>query len=155
MAYDVHIHVCFACDKNDEIAALAKKYALDVTSDRDGCREARWFLDELSKRSGDNLGSKGGLSLWGMTGNYTNVSLFCETLRPFWEALLSGRREGPCEHEHIIVFEECEQTEAATAYEIGWADERGEWADQSPKYEAGNRLLIKKHERLPFSWMQF
>src|SRR5580692_1907576 len=111
MAWDVHIHVCFACDKNEKVAEIAKKHCASILSNNDGHREAVWFLTDLAKRTGPNYGPKGGLSLWGMTGNYTNVEEFCEILRPFWVELLSGIDGGPCEHEHIIVFEEQEQSE--------------------------------------------
>ena len=91
------------------------------------------------------MGPKGGLSLWGMTGNYTRVDAFCDILLPFWRDLLVGFEGGPCSFEHVIVFEEREQVESATAYEIQWDD------DELPQRE----MLIKKHEKLPFAWMQF
>jgi hypothetical protein len=39
MAVDVHLHVCFACDKNDAVSELAKKHLLH----EDGSKEARWY----------------------------------------------------------------------------------------------------------------
>jgi hypothetical protein len=86
-----------------------------------------------------------------MIGNYTQVKSFCEALRPFWADLLGNIRGGPCTHEHVIVFEEREQTEHVDAYEIGWADDKGEWVSIGERAS----LVIKKHERLPFSWMQY
>jgi hypothetical protein len=150
MGWYVHIHVCFSANGNEAVAELARKHRPLIQDEDDGHRAVMWFLDDLSKRTGSNPGPKGGLSLWGMIGNYTKVDTFCEVLRPFWEDLLSGNDmrgddwDGPCSHDHIIVFEEQEQSEAATAYEIGWDDNDGE----------NRKLFIKKHERLPFTWMQ-
>lgn len=145
MGWYVHIHVCFACNKNEGVAALAKKHRPSIADDSDAHRAAGWFLDDLAERTGENRGPKGGLSLWGMVGNYTEVEAFCDCLKPFWIDLLSEVEGGPCNHERIIVFEEPEQREAATAYEIGWDD---------PGSEVRS-LIIKKHESLPFSWQQF
>lgn len=149
MGWYVHIHVCFACDRNAGVAILAKKHLAILNeahvSQDDGGREAVWFLADLSQRGGGNSGQKGGLSLWGMVGNYTRVDVFCETLLPFWRDLLSGQIDnGPCDHERVIVFEEQEQREAATAYQIGWDDH----------YSPTRQMVITKYKNLPFSWMQ-
>lgn len=145
MGWYVHIHVCFACDRNEGVAALARTHRPTIEDESDGHRAAGWFLDDLATRTGENRGPKGGLSLWGMVGNYTQAETFCECLRPFWVDLLSDIDGGPCSHERVIVFEEPEQKEAATAYEIGWDD----------PHSAARTLMIKKHESLPFSWQQF
>jgi len=138
MGHCVHINVCFACGKNDAVAELAKKHM----PPEDGNREARWFLQSLAERTGFNPGPKGGLSTWGIVGNYTDEDEFVETLRPFWKALLSEVYGGPHSFEHILVFVEHEQTERATAIEIFLAD-----ADSI------DSLTVKKHE-CPFAWMQ-
>ena len=140
MGHYVHIHVCFACDNNDPVAKLAAQYLPSIASDDDGCREARWFLEELSRRTGSNPGPKGGLSLWGIIGNYTRTSDFVQVLRPFWTDLLRGVKGGPLPFEHIVVFTEPEQSEQAQAYEIVYDEESG--------------LLDVKHHRLPLSWHQ-
>lgn len=141
MGYNVHIQVSFACDENEAVAQLAAQHAAAFDRDtlNDASRYAVWFLDDLAARTGRNPGPKGGLSLWGMTGNYARVDEFCELLRPFWLALLAGVEGGPNDFEHVIVFEEREQAEQAAAYEIS--------------REAG-ALSIKRH-KLPFAWMQF
>lgn len=146
MGWYVHIHVCFACDTNVGVAAIAAKHlpALAALDTADGAREARWFLGDLAGRTGGNSGPRGGLSLWGMVGNYTRGDVFCEVLRPFWEDLLSGVDGGPCSFERVVVFVENEQSDAATAYQIGWDD------NDSPTRE----LIIQKHESLPFAWGQ-
>lgn len=146
MGWYVHIHVCFACNTNEGVAKLAKKHRELLTGKDDGQREALWFLEALSERTGGNPGPKGGLSLWGIVGNYTSAEVFCEVLKPFWRELLTGDIDGgPCRHEHIVVFEEPEQSDAANVFEIGWTD---------PYSEADRELFIRKHERLPFSWVQ-
>lgn len=147
MGWYVHIHVCFACDKNDAVAELARKHLPNIVSDESGVREARWFLEDLSKRSGSNSGTKGGLSLWGMIGNYTRVESFVDALMPFWRDLLSDESDeyyGPRDFERVIVFEEHEQSGAANAYEIYWDDPES----------SGRSLVVKEHERLPFTWGQ-
>lgn len=148
MAWDVHIHVCFACHRNDPVADLAAKHLPDVANREhdgdDGDRAARWFLEALTKRTGDNPGPKGGLSMWGIVGNYTRGESFCEALRPFFEELLRSGIGGICRHEHILVFEEQEQSESATAYEIMLYDD-----------DKVGGLVVKRHDKLPFSWMQY
>lgn len=145
MAWDVHIHVCFPCRNNDGVAELARRHLNGLSISDDGEQAAKWFLEDLSERTGENKGPKGGLSLWGMVGNYTNGDSFCECLKPFWKDLLGeGHDGGPCSHERIVVFLEPEQSEAATAYQIGWDE----------PYEDERYLVIKKCDRLPFSWNQ-
>lgn len=146
MGWYVHIHVCFSASENEPIAALASRHlpAIEAMEMDHGVRYAIWFLQDVAKRTGTNPGPKGGLVLWGMVGNYTLVDKFCEYLKPFWFELLS-KGISCCQHDHIMVFEEQEQSEAANAYEIFLADERDPIAG----------LVIRKHERLPFTWMQF
>ena len=137
MGYYVHLHVCFACDTNEGVAELARKHA-DSVGD---CLEAKWFLASLSERTGHNPGPKGGLSMWGIVGNYAEGEVFCDALRSFWAELLTGGVSGgPCSFEHVLVFEEAEQKECAIAYEISRDEETG-------------NLEIKRHE-CPFAWMQ-
>jgi hypothetical protein len=138
----VHIHVCFACDNNDAVAELAKKHLLMDEFKVYENREASWFLKSLSERSGNNPGPKGGLSLWGIIGNYTSGKRFCDVLIPFWTELLSGVKGGPHDFERICVFEEQEDAEAVTVYEI------------SRERDGDPTIQIKKHERLPFAFGQ-
>jgi hypothetical protein len=143
MGYYVHIHVAFACDENEPVAALAAKHRPSIAEGDDGARAAQWFLDDLAKRTGKNHGTKGGLSLWGMIGNYTVVESFVSVLRPFWREMLTSEAGGICNFEHILVFGEREQTEKTTAYEIFLADEEDPNSD----------LIVKEHE-CPFTFMQ-
>lgn len=143
MGLYVHIHVAFACDENEPVAALAKKHRPLIGDEDDGMRAAQWFLDDLSERAGSNRGPKGSLSLWGMIGNYTTVDSFVDVLRPFWAELLRSEAGGICDFEHILVFGEREQTERTTAWEI--------YLDDS-KWPPGP-LIVKKHE-CPFTFMQ-
>jgi len=141
MGWYVHIHVCFAADGNDGIAELAGQYFKDWPEI--GCKEAKWFLEDLSQRSGKNPGPKGGLLTWGMIGNHTNVGSFVGELKLFWIDLLSEKiKGGPHDFERIMVFYEHEQSEAANAFEI--------YLDEDTK-----SLIIKHHARLPFSWRQY
>jgi hypothetical protein len=146
MAWYVHIHVCFACDYNDGVAALAKEHLAGTDYQ---CREAKWFLESLSQRTGTNAGTKGGLSLWGICGNYTNGEEFVEELKPFWEDLLKSDTEGgPLYFEHILVFVEPEQSEQTIAYEI--------FLDEDLSYfppTRGGDLVVKVHE-CPFCFYQ-
>lgn len=97
------------------------------------------------QRTGPNPGPKGGLSLWGMIGANTDVGAFCEGLKPFWAALLAGVEGGPHGFERIVVLAEVEQSEAATAYQIGWDDNESK----------SRRLTIKQCPNLPFAWGQY
>lgn len=165
MGHYVHLSVIFACDQNDAVADLAKRHltrCAESHAPKPGCDicsdgyEARAFLTALSERSGGNPGPKGGLSLWGMIGNYTNGESFVEALRPFWYDLLMGDREhgdawgGPLDHEHILVFVEHEQSEQAEAFEI-FLEETD--TVQFPRRYTSN-LIVRHHENLPFAWHQ-
>ena len=133
MSHSVHISVCFACDDNDPVADLARRHMLP-----DGANtEARLFLQTLASRSGPNDGPKGGLSMWGIVGNYTDEDQFIDALRPFWRALLDDVDGGPCAIEHVLVFVEHSQARRAAAIEIG-LDQDG-------------MLAVTKH-LCPFSW---
>lgn len=152
MSTYVHLHVCFNCDENRSVATLARQHLAQLPSNdpadvQTGSWhfEAQHFLNSLAGRTGPNPGPKGGLSLWGIIGKNTNVAAFCEELRPFWIALLSEIEGGPLDFNRVIVFEEREQTQAANAYQIGWDNNEHE----------GRILVIKKYERLPFSWGQY
>lgn len=161
MGYYVHLNVTFACDSNDGVAKVAKKYLIDSGYDLPDdyshwpeydykkeyliSKEASWFLCDLAKRIGNNPGPKGGLSTWGIVGNYTDVDDFVDSLKEFWFTLLTEDIPGgPHNFEHIIVLYEMEQSEQACAYEI-YMDDR--------KNNIEN--LIIKHHKLPFAWMQF
>lgn len=139
MGYYVHLHVAFACDENEGVAKLAQHH-LDLLGP-DAPIEVHWFLGDLANRSGKNRGPKGGLSLWGIVGNYTNGEEFCEVLRSFWNDLLREVPGGPFDFEHVLVFEEREQSGCATAFEIIYDEDR-------------DIIEIKRHENLPFSWHQ-
>lgn len=138
MGHYVHIHVCFACDSNEGVAELAKNHLMEISGDT--CKEAKWFLESLSERTGKNPGPKGGLSLWGMVGNFTDGDIFVRILNGFWKDLLSEIEGGPRSDERILVFVEHEQSDYAEAYEIFLED------DENPE-----TLKIKKHG-CPFSW---
>lgn len=143
MGWYVHLSVIFAADSNEGVAALAAKHLPGISGNGDGCREARWFLESLSERTGRNYGPKGGLSTWGIVGNYTRGEVFVDSLKPFFSELLSGEVDGgPCSHERVIVFCEQEQSERAMAYEIFRADEMD-----------SESLTVREH-KCPFAWMQ-
>lgn len=143
VGYYVHLHVCFACDENEPLARVAKKVLPEIEAS--DCNEAKWFLQDLAKRTGNNPGSKGGLSLWGIVGNYTRAERFIEVLMPFWKALYASDNTdddcGFCGHEHILVFEETEQSEQTTAHEIKLDEER--------------RTIVVSQHKCTFAFMQF
>jgi hypothetical protein len=151
MSYNVLLSVVIPCDENDGVAALAKKH-LDVLGQReaDGEREAIWFLQDLAQRTGRNTGPCGGVSLWGMTSNYTLVDVFVNLLGPFWFDLLTTECGGPLDFEHVLVFYENEQSEYANAYEIGFFGPD----EPTPRSRDWRALEIRHHEKLPFAWMQ-
>ena len=115
MSYIVRLHVAFECDDNAPVAELAAKHLhLGVA---DGDADATYFLSYLATRTGTNPGPKGGLSLWGIRGNYSNGSRFCDILIPFWKELGSGD-QSPYEGTNVLVFEEAEQSAGLTVYEV-------------------------------------
>ena len=144
MGYYVHLHVAFACDENEPVARLAKKYLAQLAPKKnsDSLGAARRFLRALSRRTSANPGEKGGISIWGEIGNYTRGDQFCQILRPFWNDLLTTHPQtgGPLDFEHILVFCEPENHERTTAYEI-FLDHRT------------RKLAIKTH-LCPFAFMQ-
>jgi hypothetical protein len=144
MALDVHLSVIFACDQNAGVAQLAAKHLPSIERNVDGKAEAFWFLEALSKRAGENPGRKGGLTTWGIVGNYTDGEIFVDCLRPFWMELLLGVEGGPLPFEHILVFCEREQTGQTTAFEISLSE--------TPQIFA-RTLIITEHE-CPFSFGQ-
>lgn len=155
MSYYVHLHVAFNANGNDGIAALAKQHLAEMekqAKDDTDCSindDAISFLQDMSKRTGPNPGPKGGLCLWGIVGNYVRPEDFVEVLKPFWlDLLCEDIKDGPLNHHHIIVFYEHQWSEQAKALEIY----------VEAKYnESGyieDTICIKKHEDLPFTWMQ-
>lgn len=112
---------------------------LPLNGGGDDVRDARQFLSALACRSGSNPGEKGGLSMWGKVGNYSDGRAFVEALQAFWLELLRGPA-GPHRHEHVVVFDEYEQRQEARAFEISLDDD--------------DRLTVREHT-LPFSWNQW
>ncbi len=142
MGYYVHLHVAFNCDRNEAVAEVAREH---LQWSEGLTRESQWYLQELSQREGKNFGPKGGLLLWGLVGNATDVEQFVEELRPFWADILGERRPGlPLSHHRVVVLYEEEQTEAANAYQIGWDD----------PYRVDRKLEIRHFGPLPFAWNQ-
>lgn len=138
MGSHVYINVCFDCDDNDAVAEVARRHLTDDLEDRD----ARQFLEDLTKRTGLNHGPKGGLTTWGMIGNWTIGEEFVSSLKPFWlDLLLSDLDGGPLSFHNIMVFVEREQTGHAAAFEVS-LDDISEPAE----------LRIKEHV-CPFAWM--
>ena len=139
MGWYVHIHVAFSCDENEPVAKIAAKHLPLVEDVNDGARAARWFLESLAGRTGRNPGPKGGLSLWGMVGNYTKGDDFVEALMAFWKELFKSGTV--FDFHRILVFTEQEQSEAADAWQIGYDEETCE-------------VVVKEFSGLPFSWGQ-
>ena len=121
MSHDVHLHVCIPACGNDGVAQAAVAFL--QAHDLSDCPEAVWFLKDLSARTGDNRGPRGGVILWGTVGNYTDEYIFTGCLFSFWEELLSGVADGPLPHKHILVFSEHETMERAIAQEIFWDED--------------------------------
>ncbi|MGA8118002.1 MAG: hypothetical protein WCA46_30570 [Actinocatenispora sp.] len=142
MSFDVHLSVVFHCGRNDGVAALARRHLPRL--DDDAPWEAGQFLTALGDRTGENPGPKGGLSLWGLVGNYTDPDDFVSHLEAFWLDLFFVEG-GPGAYAHVIVFYEYEQFEFANAVEISLADES---ADRSAA-----TLVVRTHEELPFGWL--
>lgn len=140
MGYYTQIHVMMACDENDGVAKAATEYLATMEFKS---RDAGWYLETLAERTGANDGPKGGVSHWGIVGNYTNLDEFIEDLKPFWEKLLRDEIDGgPHMFEHIIILYEAEQSEATTVVEIGIE-------------EITEKFFVKNHGAMPFAFRQF
>lgn len=132
MGWYVHIHVVIPSGGNKAIAKLARKHQEAIGAAL--TRDAEGFLLDLSKRSGSNPGPKGGVSLWGWTGNYTDGEDFVECLRPFWSDVLSREcydEDGPPPWQHILVFTENEQSGRMVAFEVKRVDDADDATDRS------------------------
>lgn len=156
MALDVHLHVCFPCDNNDHVAALAARHhaALPIVTDHLAPPYAREFLEDLMERRGPNPGPKGGLSLWGWVTNHGDGQRFVDALAAFWIDLLSGSIAdedygGPADYERICVFAEREQRGFTTVWQIGLFDDLDD-----VDYSRPRRLEVKVFPDMPFSWAQ-
>jgi hypothetical protein len=144
MSYDVLLSVIFHCDNNDGIAQIAKR-TLYVMNKGETDRDAIHFLEDVSKRIGQNDGMKGGLLTWGTITNHGNGEDFVKALMPFFEDILIHTIDGgPLWFQHIMIFVEEEQCGRATAYEVF----RWERSDKTPIVE------YQKHE-CPFTWMVY
>lgn len=149
MGFYVHFHICFNADYSRDMAQAAQDI-LDMLWDKEGeehaCeREAVWLLKAIQDLKNYNTGPKGSLFTWGIVGNYTRADDVIDDLKEFFLELLTNRKLDPYVSEHIIAFEEKEQSEKAIAYEIYL---------KFPSYEAkGNELIVKRHE-MPFCWFQ-
>jgi hypothetical protein len=139
----VHLSVIFPCDRNEGVARLAEKHAALVP---EGAPDERFhFLRDLCGREGENFGPKGGVSTWGIIGNYTSADAFVQSLSAFWEDLLGQDGDdwhGPLPQNRVVVFYEVEQSERAKCYEIGWDD----------PFSSERKMCYWHHEDLPFSW---
>lgn len=151
MAHYVHVHVSFHCNNNDGVAALAQKHArlLDNPEGNNSVRDAQLYLADLAKRTGDNLGWKGGLSLWGMISNHLDPAIFMHALEPFFRELLyPGVEGGPTTGNYIVGLFEHEGAGSAEAIEVQIIDPWPlPWSDQV-------ELVSKHYKDLPFSWNQ-
>ena len=140
MSGNTHLQVSFPASYNDGVSALAK-HLLEGTELE---HEALWFLQSMADRSGENLGTKGGLVTWGTVGKLIDPLAFVYSLIPFWTGLFSAPN-AMMYWERIVVLYEREQTEAASAIEILMDEELGLKAP----------LIIRHHEGLPFCWCRF
>lgn len=61
MSFAVHVHIAFACDNNDAVAALARRYLEEHPIKHGFYDVAAHFLTDVSKRTGSNDGLAGGL----------------------------------------------------------------------------------------------
>ena len=141
MGWYTHLSVIMPCDDNDIVAKIAKE-SLPLLDKEFGSREADWYLEELSKRSGSNPGPKGGLSLWGMVSNHADGEAFCKTLIPFWDKVIS-EEGGPLYFESVNVFYEEEQSEATIVFEI-----------RRKGREMDGEIEIINHGCMPFQFHQ-
>lgn len=147
MGHYVHLHVAFNCGSSEEqLAKAAAQHLASLPVNDAGYPanlEAGWYLKFLSGGQGIYPGPKGTLSIWGVVGNYTLGDEFVEALRPFFREVL---KEVIAPHRHICVFYEPEQSERCTVFEI--------FLEELPEGERFGDLVVKRHEDMPFAFMQ-
>ena len=156
MAWYVHLSVTMNLNSNelDKISDLAERHIADLLiknilerkEDEEGSyysydqNYVGRFLEAVKNKKNYNEGGKGELFTWGIIGNYTRGDVFCRELEPFFKDMLLNE-VGICKHNHILVFEEGEQSHNAIAYEI--------YLDK----ENGQELVVNYH-KCPFKWNQ-
>lgn len=139
MGYYVHIHVVFECYDPEKILELARDRLIHHPPSQ---KDAKNFLTYLAAGKGYSGGPKGGLCLWGYTGNYTLVEDFCKSLYYFWERLWELHIGGA-----VHVFGQAESADFTQVYEI--RPTKG--ADQlGPEWECSGPVRLRRHE-LPIS----
>jgi len=148
MAWYVHLSVCFAAVHNSAEIGFARK-ALKALEKTSSPRECAWMLKDFVNGNGVARGPKGDLFNWGMVGNYTSASDFIEGLRPFWLSLFRSRGAELQDFEHILVFEEEEQSGAVTVYEVSYNGRVN--CEENIKGD----LVVKTFPDMPFSWHQY
>jgi len=141
MAYYVHISITFNADSDDipQLKDLIDEYIADKylghllhSSDRISLRTfdlavrhtvSGSFLRELTKKKNYNAGAKGELFTWGIVGNFIDVDDFVDKLAPLFKKMLE-KEVCVSSYNHILVFEEKEESDHARAIEIFLDDER-------------------------------
>jgi hypothetical protein len=138
MGYYVKLSVVFECHDHEALHPIVNACLTEVRTS--GCKEAEWYLTQLLERKGLAPGPKGGMSTWGMVGNYTSGEHFVQALAPFWFLVLAAQEGGMGQYTKIMVFVQGEDESKATAYEIFREDP-----------EDDHSMTVKKHA-CPFSW---
>lgn len=145
----VEITVSFSMTENGPLAALAAEHLAFLKSlpeDDQPPAEAFLFLDELSKRTGFNRGTKGGMVAWGAVGNYLMPETFIEALDNFWVDLFNEKAGRSFSHwTSILVISQAEGA-WARVFEIGLDRTK-------PDKRAGERRpVVVPHDQLKFGW---
>lgn len=162
MSSQTYITVTFNCTNNEAVAALAGRHR-HLLEDQAVGSYCATYLKDLERRSGENRGSKGGLSVWGYVGSASlDIEAFVRGLMGFWSELLAGDLDGgPFYTENIVFLYEYENTHRAECFEVGFSQaaqevlydhyyEKGRRPDPS----AGDVIPTPevRHFDLPFSW---
>jgi hypothetical protein len=115
-----------------------------------GWAETEWLLEHLAAHRGFASGGMGCSFSWGIRENSTDVAVFVDVLRPFWQELLRWRRQeeerdwdGPLSVSQIVLLCDGEGFDHGYALTIRNADP---WRVFDP-----HPALIVDHHALPFS----
>ncbi len=154
MGYYVHFSVTYSSHMDAEdfnnLHQLAEKTEkqlneLNALKECSVSQECFEFLNAVLDSKNYNTGRKGTLFTWGIVGNYTPVDEIVENLSTFFDEML--RKEiGVGDFNHIIFFQEREQSEQAECWEI--------YLEDIDDLENKGKLIIN-HHKLPFCWNQF
>lgn len=140
MSDPYYLLISFSCPDNDHVAEIAQRLLPTLIPHAALAPEAIWYLEDLAQRSGPNLGSKGGMSVWGIVTTKLYPAAFVEVITPFCAEVLD-------QIDHMLIMYQRQAENASYVYEIRWqlCTLIGEALDPPV-------LVTQHHGPYPFTW---